>query len=217
VPGLLERVCFQAKIVSKSAEEVTLERKDGKNFTLKISRFSKGDQSFIKKWKAPTGAAPSKESGEVRVHPNPPRISLAFASNKRIEKTNISVDDKKMSVAPMVRIENLERGKDLKGFKVNVFSFGRSVANRKELKVFSRDDFKTDIDFGEPVELAGERRRMMYDNRGYATYGHSYLGHLVIVRDSENRIVLVDASPSSLGEDPIAALSMKENKLIYRD
>ena len=200
--------------------KVTLERaSDGKAFTLPVSRLSAGDQKFLKTWKpaAKKRGGKSASKRELSVHPKPPRIEVRVASNKRIEKTNISLDDKKMSVKLELTVTSLERGLELEGLKVHCFAVGRSVDDGDELKVISRDDHEIGLVYDKAVELTGEKRNLMYDNRGYATYGHSYLGHVVVIIDSENRVIYKDAAPVSLGENISALLKFRTDKIFSRD
>ena len=201
-------------------DKVTLERAaDGKAFTLAVGRFSAGDQTYLKAWKPPKkkrGKKSAASEQELSVHPKPPKIELSVASNKRIEKTNISVDDKKMSVQFEVTVKSMERGLEFKGLKVNCFVFGKSVDDNNELKVISRDDHDLELEYAKPVLLTGERQNLMYDNRGYATYGHSYLGHVVIVRDAENRIIYKEAAPVNLGGNIDALLKFRTGKIFLR-
>ena len=215
---------LEAKVLSMTGQKVTLERAaDGKAFTLPVKRFSAGDQTYLKAWKpsAKKGgkkAEPTKKKGkqELSVHPEPPRIEVKVSSNKRIEKTNISLDDKKMSVKFELAVKSLERGMELEGLKVNCFVFGRGVDDNNELKVICRDDHEIGLKYGTEVELMGEKQNLMYDNRGYATYGHSYLGHVVVVRDSQNRIIFKDAAPVNLGENIAALLEFRTGKIFQR-
>ena len=121
-----------------------------------------------------------------------------------------------MSVQLELTVKSLERGLELKGLTINSFAFGKNVDDSDELKILSRDDHATDLEYDKAVLLTGEKQNLMYDNRGYATYGHSYLGHVVVVRDSENRIIYVDAAPVNLGENIGALLKLRTGKTFLR-
>lgn len=171
---------LNAEMISKTKDEVTLKRDDGKTFTLKINLLSDKDQKFIAEWKPKNDAGPAKPTPDTKTDPisesgieekhfsNPWPKLVSAESGLEIEESRGENDtyvyrsphyeficDAKLSMVPVKRFATLFEA--TKSY-VQALPLGNAKAhsdNGKRYKVFLFESKANYVRAGAPAQSAG--------------------------------------------------------------
>ena len=121
---------IRAEVKKVDGDEVTIERDDGRSFTISIDRFIEKDREYI------------RAKGLEIKNAVPPRLLIDFLRAKDDRENNYGdPDDRQVSFRPTVVIENKDRERTFDDVKVTCIVVGESVFTTDQLKLLAVENF----------------------------------------------------------------------------
>lgn len=185
---------MQAEVYSVSGDSVTLARSDGKRFSVPISRFSAGDQVYIKKWA-------EENKGKVPAHlkDKKPRMTIRVSTGKTSkddEQITGFIDERKQKLQLTATMENKDAVYPVVDAKLTMMVFGESPETGENAVVYQQEFSDIDLPLNEEKSLFGKGFELWYDDVG-AMYGFKYKGYLVFLEDPEGKILHETSIPGT--------------------
>tara|TARA_R110002096_G_scaffold316010_17_gene510445 strand:- start:13782 stop:14495 length:714 start_codon:yes stop_codon:yes gene_type:complete len=184
-----------------SGNSIIVKLKNGRTYTIPVNKLSPPDQQFVAKWK--------------ETAPKPiPRMIVDFTSGRRNEGEKGFSDLRIETLSPKVKVVNQDSRYEIEKAKATYFAFGKHIAARNNLKVLQKASFVFSLKPGETIEHAGKTIQHQYDDE-YVKYGYKYTGYLVVLQDSNGKVV---QSIGSTGFEKFAemALPLSQDAIIDR-
>ncbi|MEM1294177.1 MAG: hypothetical protein AAGH89_02360 [Verrucomicrobiota bacterium] len=184
-----------AEVEFVSDGKVSLQRNDGRSFTVPVTRFSPEDQLYIQKWK-------EENKGKVPPHlkDKKPRINMRVStgarSSKDDDKESGFVNEQKKKVALKAVVVNEDAVYPIDTVNVAFMIWGRSPETRKNVVVHRQDFQNEKLPLNITREFQGESLEIWFDDIG-AMYGHQYKGYFIYIADQSGKILAEKTIPSS--------------------
>ncbi|MEM7010988.1 MAG: hypothetical protein AAF585_05835 [Verrucomicrobiota bacterium] len=106
---------LEAKMVNVVGENVVIQAKNGRSYTLPAARFVPEDQEHFKKF------------AEDLAKNYMPRLDIDFKSGKGDRRTDVYFDDRTVELQATVDIESREQSYEMKGATATVMMIGKLV------------------------------------------------------------------------------------------
>lgn len=224
---------IQGEIISVNGDAVRLRRADGRTFLHPLSIFSPEDQTFIrngsgggksvaspptpeKKTQAPASVTePKNVSTGSQPYLLEPRVRIG--KSDRISKIEM-FDNRALRLSVGVDIANKHPTRELRGGKGTLIIMGRSVIELREYGVLGREEFPVDVPVKTPFHFEGKDIASEYDDKGGSSrFGYTYSGYILVLQDSEGKIIHTAASPGGNARFAEKALSLKPMTYLDRE
>ncbi len=179
---------MSARLVSYKPGHVTvLNEANRKQYTLPLESLSEDSQDLVNQW---------VDSGEHL----PARFTVKYTSGKSDRLENAAdYDDRVLKLRPKIYISNKSTSSKSRPVELTCAVIGRSVLNKKNLYVFSRESFMIDS-----LPPLGKSESMMkdvmvtYDDNDMAQFGYKYIGYAIKL-ESNGIVLYSHFTPSSAG------------------
>jgi hypothetical protein len=179
---------IRAEVKEVDGDEVTIEREDGRSFTIAINRFSEADQEYIR-----------ARGLDIR-NSIPPRLTVDFLQTKSDRENDYDdPDDRQVSFQPTVVIRNADRTWAFENVEVTCVVVGESVFTNRQLKILAFEKLKGDLPLNQTVRLVGKQVTLRYDENpknGHA-HGYRYSGYVVLIHAQTGHLLYSKASKSA--------------------
>jgi hypothetical protein len=123
---------------------------------------------------------------------------------------NGSIGEKLAAFEPVVTIQNASFN-SFPGNRIVLLMLGEDTTARDNWKVLYRREFDADLVPAKPFRWSGEPFEAGFD-RTLAKSGYDYDGYIVVIKNSEGKPVIIDASKAFWAKSPDKALAMQEGK-----
>lgn len=156
-------------------------------YTLPLESLDLASKEKIQDW-VDSGAGLSK------------KLLIRFQSGKsnRVSKRE-AYDDRALRLRPFATILNEDRKVRTNELTVTFSLVGRPVLDKSLYYVFSKDQRDLGvIEEGGQVRVEFSQVSTEYDDRGYAQYGHMYVGYTMVIQDKNGEVIATKSVPSSL-------------------
>lgn len=187
--------------------KVSLQRSDGRSFTVPVTRFSPEDQLYIQKWQ-------EENKGKVPPHlkDKKPRINMRVStgarSSKEDDKESGFVNEQKKKVALKAVVVNEDAVYPIDTVNVTFMIWGRSPETRENVVVHRQDFPNEKLPLNITREFQGESLEIWFDDIG-AMYGHEYKGYFIYIADPSGKILAEKNIPSSANKYMDAVKELK--------
>jgi len=184
---------IDAEVVSVKGAMVTIKKNDNQqDYTLQISRFSEGDQEYIRKWnedRLREGFTPTADSRF--------EVFVGFKSEDDLDEMG-DFDDRIQRLHPNVRLVNDELYDSYNEVSGILILVGESVFSSSEMKILSSQRISL-----KHTPLRGESKWNgrsvvnQYDEDNSAKYGYKYKGYILMLKNKDGQIIYRKASRNS--------------------
>ncbi len=123
---------------------------------------------------------------------------------------NGSIGEKLAAFEPVVTIQNASFN-SFPGNRVILLMLGEDTTARDNWKVLYRREFDADLVPSKPFRWSGEPFEAGFD-RTLAKSGYDYDGYIVVIKNSEGKPVIVNASKAFWAKSADKVLAMEEGK-----
>jgi hypothetical protein len=213
---------IRAEVKGVEGGQVTIEREDGRSFTIGIDRFSEADREYIR-----------ARGRDIR-NSTPARMVVDFLRTRSDTENDYNdPDDRQVSFQPTVVIRNEDRTRSFENAEVICIIIGESVFTTRQLKILALDRLKGDLPLNETVRLTGKQVTLKYDEnpRNGHAHGYRYSGYIVVIRAQTGHLLYSQASRSAWMDEGFAErvddlrmdvcydrdLKMEVAELVYED
>lgn len=181
----------QCEIVDADDKEVKIKiPSKGRIYNLTIESLDLASKEVIQKW-IESGAGLSKKL----------TIRVQSGKSNRVSKRE-AYDDRALRLKPFANILNDDRKIRTNELFATFVLIGRPVLEKSLYYIFSRDEREIGvIEEGGQVRLDFSQISTEYDDRGYAQYGHSYVGYALVIKDKNGAVIATKSSPSSIASE----------------
>lgn len=189
-------------LIAVSADSVVI-KVGTKNFTVPANRFTLDDQKYIAEWKA-------KET-KNRI----PKLDVKVNSgvNNRRDRAD-SYDDRKGSFNFTIKIENRERGYDLKDATGLLIVLGEDCDDDDNYVVMQLAKMKINAAEGKIAEWAGQEKKYKFDDSYPSTWGYKYYSYIFILKNSSGTVVFKKTSQKKFESVIDEAENLKERDIV---
>lgn len=179
---------IRAEVKQVEGDEVTIQREDGRSFTIGIKRFTEADREYIR-----------AKGLEIR-NSIPPRLTVDFLQTRDDTANDYNdPDDRQVSFRPTIVIRNEDRTRSFENVKVTCLIVGESVFTTRQLKILALEKLRGDLPLNETVRLTGKQVTLKYDenpDNGHA-HGYRYGGYVVLIHAQTGHLLYSKASKSA--------------------
>ena len=179
---------IRAEVKGVEGDKVTIEREDGRSFTIGIKRFIEADREYIR-----------AKGLDIR-NAIPPRMTVDFLRTRNDKENDYNdPDDRQVSFRPMIVIRNEDRARAFENVEVTCMIVGESVFTTRQLKVLAFEKLRGDLPLNETVRLTGKQVTLKYDeypDNGHA-HGYRYSGYVVLIHAQTGHLLYSKASKSA--------------------
>ena len=185
---------IEAEITFVSGGKVTLERSDGRVFSVAPEMFSQEDQAYISKWK-------EDNKGKVPPHlkDQQPRMTIDVSTGKTHKDDDLPngyIDEKKQKVRIKAKLESSDPIYPIIDAKLTAMVLGRSPITRDTAVVYKQVFKGIELPLSEVKEYECKGFELWYDDRG-AMYGHKFRGYIVYLEDPQGKILHAKCIPGA--------------------
>lgn len=192
---------IKARIMLVKGDKVTIERGDGKRFTVPTDSFSASDVKYISEW---------KELYKDKVPPiyekRIPRVDVDVSTgktNREDDQFSGYVDEHKQLLAYKLKFTNQDSKYPISNASVTLLVFGSEVATGDRAVVYKQVIQNVRMPFAKEIEIEADPFELWYDDRG-AMYGFKYKGYAVYVKEPSGKLLCATSIPSSASSNVIA-------------
>ena len=187
---------INAEVQKVTTDAVVLTRGNS-NFTVPLTRLSKADRAFLKKW--------AEKEKKNRI----PKVDIKINSNKRDRREQNAYEDRKGEFKFEVFIENEERSFDIEKATGTLIVLGKYFYEEDEGIVMERKEFKNvNILEGKSIKLEGSLVKFEYDKDGYQ-HGQKYEGYLFVLKTANGKVIKTVGSTSRVENSSALLLKLK--------
>lgn len=202
---------IKARILLVEGDKVTIEREDGKRFTVPAGSLSAADVEYIGEWQDRY-----KDKAPPIFKDRIPRIDMGVSngkSNREDDQFGGYVDERKQRMAYTLKFTNQDSKYPIPNATVTLLVFGQEVETGDRAVVFKQVFENVSLPFAKEVVLNADPFELWYDDEG-AMYGFKYKGYAAYVKEPGGKTLCASAIPSS-ASDNIAALEKLDAGSVY--
>lgn len=191
-------------IVKVTGESVIL-KIGGKNYTVPISRFVEADRTYIAEWKT---KADQQKIPKLDIKINP-------GSNNRRDRDD-GYDDRKGSFNFSIKLENRERGYDLKDAAGTLIVLGEDCDEDDSYAVMQLATMKFNAAEGMTADWTGAEVKFEFDDSEPSKWGYKYYSYIFILKNSSGTMIYKKTSQKKFGYVIDEALKLKHRDVVDR-